>query len=139
MRAVLATAGTGMRPASSLAISNFFVLRSQSAACSRTYDFWKSVIGLPARAVKASMAVDTLALFSFLPEMAGTSYFMYDFSGPEGPWGIVRGPDATPLPIYRAFQATHPMFAYRNEEVASTDYATPAKFAVICDGGVLPV
>ncbi|HPG00873.1 MAG TPA: beta-galactosidase trimerization domain-containing protein [Kiritimatiellia bacterium] len=85
---------------------------------------------VPNEAVKASMAVDTLALFSFLPEMAGTSYFMYDFIGPEGPWGIVRGPDATPLPIYRAFQATHPMFACRNEEVASTDYATPAKLAV---------
>jgi len=85
---------------------------------------------VPNESVKASMAVDTLALFSFLPEMAGTSYFMYDFIGPEGPWGIVRGPDADPLPIYRAFQAVHPLFACRNENVALSDYALPARLAV---------
>ena len=62
--------------------------------------------------------------------MAGTSYFMYDFVGAEGLWGIVRGPDAKPLPIYRAFQATHALLTCRNEEVAVTDYATPPKLAV---------
>jgi hypothetical protein len=85
---------------------------------------------VPNEHVKASMAVDSLALFSFLPEMAGTSYFMYYFVGPEGPWGIVKGKEAEPMPIYHAFKAVHPLLACRNEEVALTDYAARPRLAV---------
>ncbi|MBN1268079.1 MAG: hypothetical protein JXB04_00685 [Kiritimatiellae bacterium] len=79
---------------------------------------------VPNESVRASLAADSLALFSFIPEIAGTSYFTYFYKGSEGQWGLIRDLDRTePLPIYAAFKAAHALFAGSNAGIARADYA----------------
>lgn len=77
---------------------------------------------VPDEYVKAAMACDTVAAFSFIPEIAGTSYFTYFYRGQEGPWGIIKNVEGEPLPIYRGFKAVHELFAEKNREIARADY-----------------
>ena len=86
---------------------------------------------VPNEDVKASMACDTVMAFSCIPEMCGTSYYMYLYSGNEGPWDIVRdAQSAAWLPIAKGFQAVHTMMAEMNERIAASDYDSPAKVFV---------
>jgi hypothetical protein len=73
--------------------------------------------------MKAHFGADSVAAYSFIPEMAGTSYFMYLCPGWEGPWGIVRGEDRERTPIFESFRAVHTTLAAKNETIAAADYA----------------
>jgi hypothetical protein len=78
---------------------------------------------VPDDATKAQIAADTVALFNWIPEIVGSSYFTYYYSGWEGPWGIVDAPGGQPLPIYHALRAAHRLLKEKNDYVAASDYA----------------
>lgn len=86
---------------------------------------------VPNEQVKAAMACDASALFSYLPEISGTSYFIYYFEGKEGYWGIIEDQyGAKRLPIFHALKALHELFTLKNETIARADYARKADFHV---------
>lgn len=83
---------------------------------------------VPDDQVKADMACLSAALFSFLPELAGNSYFTYYYRGHEGPFGIVREPaDAEPLPIWHSLKALHELMAGPGRDLAAADYPAPPR------------
>lgn len=72
--------------------------------------------------IKACIAADTVAVFNWIPEVIGSSYFTYYYAGWEGPWGIVDSPNGNPLPIYRALRSAHQLLNEKNSYVALADY-----------------
>jgi hypothetical protein len=81
---------------------------------------------VPDNFIKADMGADSQALFSAIPEMAGTSYFMYYFPVPrEGPFGIIEDLSGKPLPIFHAFKAMHTLMRSSQATFALSDYAQP--------------
>lgn len=85
---------------------------------------------VPNEKVKARLASDSLAVFSFLPEMIGTSYFTFLYRGIEGPWGIVKDTKGEVLPIYHSFNSLHSLFSQKNKEIALSDYAEKPKIFI---------
>lgn len=81
-------------------------------------------------AMKAHFGADSVVAYSFIPEIAGSSYFMYLCPGWEGPWGIVRDAGRERTPIYDAFRAAHTMMAEKNETIARADYASKPRLYV---------
>lgn len=73
--------------------------------------------------MKAHFGADAVAAYNCIPEMAGSSYFMYLCPGWEGPWGVVRDAPRTKTPLFHAFRAMHEIMASASEGIARSDYA----------------
>ncbi len=80
--------------------------------------------------MKAHFGADSVVAYSFIPEISGSSYFMYLCPGWEGPWGIVRDPGRERAAIFDAFRAVHTMMAEKNELIAQADYAAKPRVYV---------
>ena len=80
--------------------------------------------------MRAHFGADAVRAYNFIPEITGSSYFMYLYGGWEGPWGIVRGPDRERTQLFHALRAAHSLMAESMRDIARADYVTPPRIHI---------